>query len=185
MALVVVGGQARKVGKTSVMAGLIAAMPEMRWTAIKMTQHGHGGCSVFEERDAANGTDSGRYLAAGAVRSLLIQGGLGEAMARVREEIAAAENVMIESNSVLEFVRPDVFVMVLDAGNADFKDSAKRYLDRADAVVVTGGELEGAAWEGIPLRARRFRGPACSVELMEFVRERVSWAEKKEARIFS
>ena len=176
MALVVVGGQARKVGKTSVMAGLIAAMPEMRWTAIKMTQHGHGDCRVFEERDAGSGRDTGRYLAAGAVRSLLIQGGMGEAMVRVREEIGGAENVMIESNSVVGFVRPDVFVMVLDAGNADFKDSAKRYLDRADAVVVTG---EGAAWEGISLPSRRFRGPACSEELAEFVRERVSRAEKQ------
>ena len=179
MALVVVGGQARKVGKTSVMVGLIAAMPEMRWTAIKLTQHEHGAVSVFEERDAGSRTDSGRYLAAGATRSLLVQGELSEAMARVREEIAA-ENVMIESNSVLEFVRPDVFVMVLDAGNADFKDSAKRYLDRADAVVVTGGELERAVWEGVSLKllggARRFvGGPGgyCPEGLVEFVRERI------------
>ena len=39
MAVVVVGGQSRKVGKTSVVCGLIAALPEMRWTAIKLTQH--------------------------------------------------------------------------------------------------------------------------------------------------
>jgi len=154
-----------------VMVGLIAAMAEMKWTAIKMTQHGHAGCSVFEEWDAGGRTDTARYRAAGAGRSLLIQGELDEAMERVHEEIAAAENVMVESNSVLEFVQPDLFLMVLDAGNADFKDSAKRYLDRADAVVVVGGELEG-----ISLRARRFRGSVegyCSAELVEFVRERL------------
>jgi hypothetical protein len=170
MAVVVVGGQARNVGKTSVAAGLIAAMREMRWTAIKLTSHAHAGCDVFDEQDAGSGTDTGRYLAAGAVRSLLIQGELSEAMVRVRAEIAGAENVMVESNSVLEFVQPDVFVMVLDVGNKDFKDSARRYLDRADAVVVMG------EMEGILLEARRFRGSAeryCSAELVEFVRGRM------------
>lgn len=201
MAVVVVGGHTRNIGKTSVVAGLIAAMPEMRWTAMKITQFGHGVCSadgkacgcetadhtvaVSEER-GASGTDSGRYLGAGAVRSLWVrtrQGQLAEAMPRVRKEIAAAENVIIESNSVLRFLRPDVFVSVLDAGTADFKESAKRYLDRADAVVVTGGVLERALWEGVSLRlvsgASQFSGGVgeyCSGELVAFVRERLAGA---------
>lgn len=198
MAIVVVGGHTRNIGKTSVMAGLIRGMPEMHWTAMKITQFGHGVCSangeacdcetadhtiaISEERVASE-TDSGRYLAAGAARSLWVrtrQGQLAEAMPRVRREIAGAENVIIESNSVLRFVRPDVFVSVLDAGVADFKSSAKQYLDRADAVVVTGGELQRAVWEGVSLRlvagARRFYGSEeqyCSAELIGFVRERV------------
>ncbi len=203
MAIVVVGGHTRNIGKTSVMAGLIAALPEMRWTAMKITQFGHGVCSangeacdcetadhtvaISEER-APSETDSGRYLAAGAVRSLWVrtrQGQLGEAMPRVRKEIAAAENVIVESNSVLRFLRPDLFVSVLDASTADFKESAKRYLDRADAVVVTGGELERAVWAGVSLRlvagARRFWGEAggyCSGELVAFVKERLLEREK-------
>src|ERR1700735_706321 len=84
MAIVVVGGHTRNIGKTSVVAGGIQAFPEMRWTAFKITQFGHGGCSangepcdcetashsvaVSEERDGASGPDSARYLAAGAVR---------------------------------------------------------------------------------------------------------------------
>ena len=138
--------------------------------------------AVSEER-AANRTDSGRYLAAGAVRSLWVrtrQGQLADAMPRVRKEIAAGGNVIVESNSVLRFLRPDVFISVLDAGVADFKASAKRYLDRADAVVVTGGELDEAAWEGVSIKlvagARRFSGAEgyyCSGELVEFVRQRL------------
>ena len=197
MAIVVVGGNTRNIGKTSVVAGLIAGMPEKRWTAFKITQFGHGVCSangepcdcetadhtvaVSEERDGASGTDSARYLAAGAVRSLWVrtrQGQLAEAMPRVRREIAGAENAILESNSVLRFVRPDVFVSVLDAGVADFKESAKRYLDRADAVVVTGGKLEEPVWTGISARlttrARRFEAVApvyCGEDLIEFMRE--------------
>ena len=199
MALVVVGGHTRNIGKTSVMAGLIAATPERHWTAFKITQFGHGVCSangepcdcetadhtiaISEERERGSGTDSSRYLAAGAARSFWVrtrQGQLAEAMPRIRRELARAENAMIESNSILRFLRPDVFVSVLDAETVDFKESAKRYLDRADAVVVTGGSLDGAAWEGVSpslvRRARRFAGCAeqyCSPELAAFVRQRL------------
>ena len=197
MAVVVVGGNTRNIGKTSVVAGMIAAMADKRWTAFKITQFGHGVCSangepcdcesddhsvaVSEERDPASGTDSARYLAAGAVRSLWVrtrQGQLSEVMPRVRREIAGAENAILESNSVLRFLQPDVFVSVLDAGVADFKESAKRYLDRADAVVVTGGRLEDPVWTGISARltsrARQFEAVApvyCGADLVEFVRE--------------
>jgi len=70
---------------------------------------------------------------------------------------------------------------VLDADTEDFKDSAKRYLDRADAVLVTGGNLQAAAWDGISLklveRARQFMGGPgnyCPSDLVEFVRERLA-----------
>lgn len=200
MAVVVVGGHTRNIGKTSVMAGLIAAMPELQWTAFKITQFGHGVCSangepcdcetaehtiaVSEERERESGTDSSRYLAAGAVRSLWVRtrvGQLAEAMPRVRQEIAKAENAIVESNSVLRFLRPDVFVSVLDPATKDFKESAKRYLDRADAVVVVSDGLDEPAWEGVSggliAGARRFygrEGGYCSEELVQFMREKVA-----------
>ncbi len=49
MSIVIIGGQARNVGKTSVVCALIAAMPERRWTAVKITQFGHGVCSANGE----------------------------------------------------------------------------------------------------------------------------------------
>jgi hypothetical protein len=170
MAVVVVGGQARKVGKTSVMAGLIAAMPEMRWTAMKITQHVHGsGELVTVERDAGSGTDTGRYLAAGAGRSLWVTAErLEEAMPRIREEIATAENVMIESNSILEFVEPDCFLCVLDGRVAEFKESARRYLDRADALVIAGDV--GSSIEQFRVTPEEW----CPAELVEFVRQRIA-----------
>ena len=42
MSLIVIGGHSRNVGKTSVVAGLIAATPQLNWTAFKITQYGHG-----------------------------------------------------------------------------------------------------------------------------------------------
>ena len=200
MAVIVVGGHTRNIGKTSVVAGLIAALPERHWTAFKVTQFGHGVCSangepcdcetadhtiaVSEERQRDSGTDSSRYLAAGAVRSLWVrtrQGQLAEAMPRIRREMESAENVIIESNSVLRFLRPDVYVSVLDPAVSDFKDSAKLFLDRADAIVVPEGTTGEVAWEGISSRliagARRFgmQPPKyCPAELVEYVRKRLA-----------
>lgn len=171
MAILVVGGHSRNVGKTSVVAGLIAALPEMHWTAFKVTQYGHGVCSangepcdcetadhtiaVSEERHGATGTDSARYLAAGAMRSFWVrtrQGQLAEAMPRIRKELERAENAVIESNSILRFLRPDIYLSVLNPGVEDFKESARLYLDRADAVLVPEGVLGRPEWKGVSLK---------------------------------
>ncbi len=42
MAVIVVGGSGRGAGKTALVCGLIRALPEIPWTAIKVTSHGHG-----------------------------------------------------------------------------------------------------------------------------------------------
>lgn len=200
MAIVVVGGHSRSVGKTSVVAGLIAALPEMHWMAFKITQFGHGVCSangepcdcetadhrlaISEERDAKSGTDSARYLAAGAVRSFWVrtrQGQLAEAMPRIRKELERTENAVIESNSILRFLRPDLYLSVLDPAVADFKDSARLYLDRADAVLVPEGRLETPEWKGVSLKLLEgtpvlpVRGPAyITNEVVEFVAGRLN-----------
>ena len=172
MAIVVVGGHSRSVGKTSVAAAIIARLPEMHWTAFKITQFGHGFCTangepcdcqtdehtvaVSEERDPASGTDSARYLAAGALRSFWVRtriGNLAAAMPRLRKEFAAAENVIVESNSILGFLRPDLYLSVLDHATADFKDSARLFLDRADALLVRAGSEDLAPqWRGVSPR---------------------------------
>lgn len=200
MAVVVVGGHSRNVGKTSVVAGLIAAMPEMHWTAMKITQYGHGFCSadgepcdcetadhslaVTVERESATGTDTSRFVAAGAARCLWVRtraGMLGEAMPRIRRELAEAENAILESNSVMRFLRPELYLTVLDAGTADFKASARLFLDRADALVLSGADADRELrWEGVSGRLMagkpRFLVAApgyVSAELMEFVRARL------------
>ena len=198
MSLIVVGGHSRSVGKTSVVAGLIAALPEFHWTAMKITQYGHGICSangklcdcatddhswaVTEERDRSGESDSSRFLVAGAARSLWVrtrQGMLAEAMPRVRKELAAADNAILESNSVMRFLRPDLYLTVLDAATADFKTSAQQFLDRADAVILHD-ETDDVAWKNVSLKPVatkpmfRIRPPQyVTPELVEFVKTRL------------
>lgn len=198
MAVVVVGGHSRSVGKTSVVAGLISALPEFRWTAVKVTQFGHGICAngsncdcardvhthrIEEEQDRSGETDSSRFLVAGAARSLWIrtkQGMLAEAMPELRRELSGAANVILESNSVMKFLRPDVYLSVLDEATEDFKESARLYLDRASAVVVQES-AQGPRWDNVSAKLLQgkpvFRiqpPPYVTPELVEFVREKIA-----------
>jgi hypothetical protein len=202
MAIVVIGGHSRNVGKTSVVAGLIAALPEYRWTAVKITQFGHGVCSttgdtcdcqpgadehswaVTEERSLDGESDTSRFLVAGAVQSLWVrtrQGMLAEAMPRLRQRLAGAGNVIIESNSVMRLMKPDLYLPVLDRGTADFKNSAREYLDRADAVLMHDEtrnlhpqwkDVSAKMFGGKPIIWIR-HGDYTPVELVAFVQERL------------
>src|ERR1035438_10256322 len=120
--LIVVGGHSRNIGKTSVVAGLIQALPECDWTAMKITQFGHGICSasgkecdcclasdhpyaIAQERHPSR-SDTGRFLAAGARRSYWVRtatGQLANAVPAVHEVRAASRNLIVESNSIVEF----------------------------------------------------------------------------------
>jgi hypothetical protein len=166
--LVVVGGHSRNIGKTSVMAGLIRKLRASKWTAVKITQYGHGVCSkegkdcgceaepdhpfaLTEEYEPVT-TDTGRYLAAGADRSFWLRvpsGELARAATTVRKIISNSENVIVESNSVLELVQPDVFLMLLDFSCQDFKASSLRYMDRADAFIVIDQGINAPLWDDI------------------------------------
>ena len=170
MSLVVIGGHSRSVGKTSVVAGLIAALREFDWIALKITQYGHGICSangeacdcatgdhswaISEEHDKSGESDTSRFLVAGAHRVFWVrteQGRLAEAMPTLRQRIEGARNVIIESNSILKFLRPDLFLTVLNPETADFKTSAREFLDRVDAVILR--ETNGSpAWQAVSLK---------------------------------
>ena len=197
MAIVVVGGHTRSVGKTSVVAGLIAALPDLHWTAIKITQYGHNICSanggpcdcatadhaqaITEERDRSGETDTSRFLVAGAERVFWVRTRMGElapALPRLRQIIETSTNVIIESNSIMKLLRPDLYLTVLDPSNEDFKDSARWALDRADAVLLH--DATGFAWSNVSLRPVQGRpsfriaeGNYVTPEIVEFVRRRL------------
>ena len=179
--LVVVGGHTRSIGKTQLVCDIIAALPQAEWIAGKITQYGHGVCArtghhcdcapdehisaiVWETR-RDSGTDSARFLAAGARRSFWLrtkQGYLAQGLPLLRDALEEARssdaeaplNVIVESNSLLQFVNPSLYVAVLDSSKADFKDSAREALDRAHAYVFRRGLEDSSpsapSWNFIP-----------------------------------
>ena len=203
MPILVIGGHSRSVGKTSVVVGLIAALPGFHWTALKITQYGHGVCSangeacdcatadhswaVSEEKDRSGESDTSRFLVAGADHSWWVrtqQGRLAEAMPRIRKILASTQNAIIESNSILRFIKPDLYLTVLDPETADFKTSAQTFLDRADAILlhsVENSNSKDPAWKSVSLKPVIDR-PMFAIhppnyvtpEVVEFVRARLS-----------
>lgn len=191
MAIVVIGGHSRNVGKTSVVAGLIAMLPAYNWTAFKLTQFGHGRCSlngkpcqcetadhawaITEEKDTSAKTDSSRFLVAGAKRAFWVrtaQGQLEKAMPAIQRRLNDSENAILESNSILKFIQPDVYISVLDTATEDFKVSAQKYLAQADAVIVHRGETYELRWPGISLTPITDR-PVFMIDPPEYVSSEV------------
>lgn len=200
--LIVIGGHTRTIGKTQLVCDIISAFPDERWIAGKITQYGHGVCAqnghecdcapdehicaISWERSASTGTDSSRFLAAGARRSFWLrtkQGFLAEGLPILREALAEAVEegnaaareaeasedggvaqrpiaLIVESNSLMQFVKPTLFFAVLNPAKEDFKDSARAALDRADALVIRGDAIAAGSeplWMKLPAKLLRER----------------------------
>jgi hypothetical protein len=204
--LIVVGGHTRSIGKTQLVCDVIRAFPGTEWIAGKVTQYGHGVCaengedcdcaptehaSAFDwETRPDTGTDSARFLAAGAKRSFWLrtkQGYLAEGLPLLRRALCEmdeekAENripprpklrpplpfgtneqitraVIVESNSLMRFVKPSLYFAVIDPLKDDFKASAQAALDRASALVLraaVGAEASPAPlWMRLPVELMR------------------------------
>ena len=190
--VVVVGGHTRSIGKTQLVCDLIAAFPAANWVAGKITQYGHGICArngkhcdcapdehicaISWEARGDTGTDSARFLAAGAIRSFWLrtkQGFLPEGLplfrAALREAATTAGNggignLILESNTLLQFLTPSLYLMVADPAKSDFKHSARLQIEGASAVVwrrapaETGFTSNGPEnWSGVPMERLRLK----------------------------
>ncbi len=144
MAVVVVGGGGRGVGKTALLCGLIAALPEMQWVAVKIAKHEHTRTQpVWEDTVAGEGSDTARYLAAGARRAFLLtaadDGTMQAALDGLWRRVEGEANFIFESNRVLNFLKPDLCLMVRsDAKGMEEKASLENAISQADALVVGG-----------------------------------------------
>lgn len=184
--VIVIGGHTRSIGKTQLVCDVIAAFPNANWIAGKITQYGHGVCAQNGENcDCAptehvcaldweihsdTGTDSARFLAAGARRSFWLrtkQGYLAEGLPLLRAAVKEARTIsygelptlILESNSLLQFLKPSLYFAVIDPSKEDFKDSARTALDRADALVLRsspdGSSAAAPSWAKLPSRLLR------------------------------
>jgi hypothetical protein len=185
--VIVVGGHTRSIGKTQLVCDVISAFRDSNWIAGKITQYGHGVCAQNGENcDCApaehvcaldwethsdTGTDSSRFLAAGARRSFWLrtkQGFLAEGLPLLRAALEQSRELfytgespalIVESNSLLQFLKPSLYFAVVNPAKEDFKDSARAALDRADAIVLRGSPSDFAptapAWTKLPSRLLR------------------------------
>ena len=168
--ILVVGGQCRNVGKTALIVDLIRAFPEVDWTAVKITPHAHESnpknesvtsppssgqtVTLYEEHDPSARSDTARYLAAGAARSLLLrteEGRLAQDIPLLQAALQTSKFAILESNAILQFLTPTLYLLALDPAQPEFKSSARSGLDQADAFVFRS-PLQAAKWQDLSLQ---------------------------------
>ena len=175
MAVIVVGGGGRGAGKTALVCGLIRALPEIDWTAVKITTHEHGKAApIWEETTPGDTTDTARYLAAGARRALLVTSGesaLGSVVQQLLEEHPAPAGVILESNSILRHVRPDICLCAATSPWTEPKPSLDLLLQHADATVELAGHDHIIEAERITFRLATME--RVSPVMVEWVREKL------------
>ncbi len=201
MKSLVIGGNSRNIGKTGLAESIITACGDREWTAVKITQFGHGICSrsgdvcgcavsdpecpyeIEEETGLVATTDTARMLAAGASEVLWVRVALGMlecALPALRERLQEKECVLFESNGIVEHWKPATYLSVLQCDSEDCKASARRLAVAADAFVLPPAGRALPDWDGFSqelLRERpvfRVAPPSfCSPALLDFVRERM------------
>jgi molybdopterin-guanine dinucleotide biosynthesis protein len=154
--IVAVSGLSSNTGKTTLVCELLSRLPG--WEAIKLTR-GHYrscgkdplGCCVSDllrdqplirsgrETNYEVGKDTGRFWDAGAanvhwviVGEDQVEDGITQALSRV-----TASGVVVEGNSFLDYVAADFALMCARAGENKMKTSARRTLERADALYLS------------------------------------------------
>jgi hypothetical protein len=183
LSVIVVGGSNKGVGKTSLVCGIIAALPELRWTAIKITSHDYGQSkpiwtqpSIAAGTQEGKGTDTARFLKAGAQQALLVtvldeQAPIGN----IEDVLAPGDNVNIESNSILKQLQPQVCLAVVSAKEPSIKLSFVPLLKAADALVTTSREDFGLPIPATELPLFRLQSyEQLSAEMINWLRKRLA-----------
>ena len=154
--IVAVSGLSSNTGKTTLVCELLKRLPG--WEAIKLTR-GHyrscgkdpSGCCVSDllrdeplirsgrKENYEAGKDTGRFWDAGAanvhwviVGEDQVEDGIKKALSRV-----TTEGVVVEGNSFLDYVTADFSIICARAGENKMKASARRTLEKSDAVYLS------------------------------------------------
>ncbi|HLY42672.1 MAG TPA: hypothetical protein VKR52_15760 [Terracidiphilus sp.] len=178
MAILVIGGSGRNVGKTTLICALIRQLTEVRWTAVKVSAHAHCPEIIWEEDSPGQGSDTARYLAAGAQRAFLVSAPDNEIPIReIRLAFDGVDNVIFESNRIVDCIRPSIAMAVWGPGT-DIKPSFQAFLRKADAIVlVEDQKLVCALPRGLPVfRVKDF--DCIPPDMMAWLRERLNTADR-------
>lgn len=149
MLLIAVGGQAKNIGKTTLVCNIIAAFPQTGWTAVKFSTHAHEPAhselilrsqkvAIWRQIRAGYDTDTARFLKAGAQRALFVQSEESNQPAAseiLLKELSPATHVIVESTKMSELLNPDLFLMIVDSSAPRFKKSSTEKLHLVDAFV--------------------------------------------------
>jgi hypothetical protein len=197
-----IGGMRRKAGKTSLVEAILRSFPELSWMAVKISTHRHrkllagmkelahgprsAAYRILEDtrtrlpaRPPTFSGDTGRFLAAGSARSLLLEAdetgivpGLNTLLSAMTKRFKRPKRaspatrapripqaIICETTRFAPLLAPDLFLMVVAEGKRAPKASSLEMLARADALVLCGTR-GGTKSTGVrTAQSERFRRP--------------------------
>jgi len=165
--LLIISGNGRDSGKTSLACEIIKKFSSRSIIAIKICPHFYpedGGLNVVfkdtnftiaEEKNTTSGKDSSRMLEAGADKVYFIQvkdDQLENAFAKLMTLINPKSLLICESGWLRSMVKPGVFIMANHEGREDLKENFKKLMSKADLKVIYNGQSFHPGIEKIRLR---------------------------------
>lgn len=170
-----IGGAHSGAGKTAYASWLLRHL--RGWGAIKYTRTALY-VSLIDDHETLSESDKDtrRFLDAGAERVLWVQSPpseLGEVLPLAVERLSDLKGIIVEGNSAIEFLRPDIILFIFGSDSAELKESARGLLSRADAIVAEQGTCIDAGKE-----VKRF--PRSVGEIGDLLRYVTDMIEKKE-----
>ena len=135
--IVGIGGAYSGAGKTTIASSILKKFKN--WGAIKYTKTSLY-CSVIDDREVLSqeGKDTRRLLDSGADRVLWVRSPsseLGEILSTAVEMLSDLKVILIEGNSAVEVLKPDIVIFMSGAEKERFKIGADKILEMADIVI--------------------------------------------------
>lgn len=149
-----IGGAHSSAGKTAYASLLLQRLKG--WGAIKYTKTALY-CSIVDDPYllAKEDKDTRRLIDSGAERVLWVQSPpdeIKDILPMAVERLSDLKGIIVEGNSAIEFLKPDIIIFVFGNDIKRIKESAKKILSFANAVVykgsndliLTGNKLKGS-----------------------------------------
>lgn len=145
--IITISGANKDVGKSSLAAFLAGHCRCCAGMKVSIHEERPAGESIIQETEppASRETDTARMLLAGARPVLWVRStgaGLYQDLRTALSRIEAPV-IIVEGNSVLDYLDPDYAVFIMEPTFSNFKPSAHAALARADTVIVNGEENLG------------------------------------------
>lgn len=179
--LIGVGGAYSGSGKTTYASLLLRTL--RGWGAIKYTKTALY-TSLTDDHDILfeEGKDTRRLLDAGAERVLWVQcppSDIANVLPLAVDKLSDLKGIVVEGNSAIEFLSPDIILFIFGSDPAQIKETAKGVFRRADVIVAGEGALPEARG-GV----RRFgRSPGDSDSLLRHIQEMIDRKEEIRASL--
>jgi hypothetical protein len=171
-----IGGAHSGSGKTEIASLLLQHL--RGWAAIKYTKT-ELYCSIIDDPDVLSmeSKDTRRLLDSGAERVLWIKSppqDLSDILQISTDRLSDLRGIMVEGNSAIEFIKPDIIIFTFGNNTERIKESAWRILGTAHAVVI-----EERQSISLPEGVKRFdRSPEGKERLVCYIEEMVEMKEK-------